>query len=211
MDSNRGTAWRVAGEEIVHCNCDWGCPCQFEAAPTHGRCEAFCAFEIREGHYGDVPLAGISLAIIYSWPGRVDEGNGTRQMIVDDRATDEQRVALDELNSGEHGGGYWEVFAAVCPDRRETLTAPIDFEVDRERRVASLRVGDLLEARAEPITNPVTGEEHRAQIVLPQGFEYTMAEMANTVFGRSSAEEPLAMQLENTYAQLNAFEWTNQT
>ena len=88
-------------------------------------------------------------------------------------------------------GGYWEVFAAVCPDRRETLTAPIDFEVDRERRVASLHVGDLLEARAEPITNPVTGEEHRAQIVLPEGFEYNTAEMANTVFARSSAEEPL--------------------
>ncbi|HLM19375.1 MAG TPA: DUF1326 domain-containing protein, partial [Acidimicrobiia bacterium] len=81
--------------------------------------------------------------------------------------------------------------------------------VDRERRVASLHVGDLLEARAEPITNPVTGEEHRTQIVLPEGFEYNTAEMANTVFARSSAEEPLAMQLENTYAQLNAFEWSD--
>jgi hypothetical protein len=33
--------------------------------------------------------------------------------------------------------------------------------------------------------------------------------MANTVFARSSAEQPLAMQLENTYAQLNAFEWSD--
>ena len=105
MSSTGETTWHIAGEEIAHCNCDWGCPCQFEAAPTHGRCEAFCAFEIREGHYGDVPLAGIRFAIIYSWPGRVDEGNGTRQMIVDDRATDEQRVALNELNSGEPDAG----------------------------------------------------------------------------------------------------------
>jgi hypothetical protein len=21
------------------CNCDWGCPCQFNAKPTHGNCE----------------------------------------------------------------------------------------------------------------------------------------------------------------------------
>ncbi|MDQ3970872.1 MAG: DUF1326 domain-containing protein, partial [Thermoproteota archaeon] len=21
------------------CNCDWGCPCQFNANPTHGNCE----------------------------------------------------------------------------------------------------------------------------------------------------------------------------
>jgi hypothetical protein len=210
MSSNGGT-WRIAGDEVVHCNCDWGCPCQFEAPPTHGRCEAVSGFEIREGRYGDVSLDGVRFSLIYSWPGRVDEGNGTRQLIVDDRATDEQRTALDDLDSGEHGGAYFEIFAAVCPDRRETLTARIDIEVDRERRVSSFRVADIAEARAQPITNPVTGEEHRAQIVLPHGFEYKMAEMANTVFARSTADEPLAMQLENTYAQLNAFEWTHDT
>ena len=34
------------------CNCAWGCPCQFNALPTHGRCEAMVAVRIREGHYG---------------------------------------------------------------------------------------------------------------------------------------------------------------
>jgi hypothetical protein len=154
-------------------------------------------------------LDGVRFARVYSWPGRIDEGNGTRQMIVDNGASDEQRAALDALDSGEQGGAYFEIFAAVCPDRRETLTAPIEVEVDRERRVSSIRVGEMVEARAEPITNPVTGEEHRAQIALPHGFEYTTAEMANTVFARVTADAPLAMQLENSYAQLNEFDWSN--
>ena len=209
MGSTGVTAWRIAGEEVGHCNCDWGCPCQFNAPPTTGRCEALLAWEIREGHYGDTRLDGVRFARVYSWPGRVDEGNGTRQMIVDDGATDEQRAALDALDSGEQGGAYFEIFAAVCPDRRETLTAPVEIEVDRERRVSSIRVGDMAEGRAEPITNPVSGEQHRAQIVLPEGFEYTTAEMANTVYARVTAEEPLAMQLQNSYAQLSEFDWSN--
>ena len=45
--------------------------------------------------------------------------------------------------------------------------------------------------------------------MLPGGFEYTTAEMANTVHAHVTADEPLAMRLENSYAQLNKFDWTN--
>jgi hypothetical protein len=45
--------------------------------------------------------------------------------------------------------------------------------------------------------------------VLPGGFEYTEAEMANTATCTTTAEPPLALSLHNTYAQLNRFDWTN--
>jgi hypothetical protein len=209
MTTNGRTAWRIAGEEVCHCNCDWGCPCQFNAPPTTGRCEAVVGWQIDQGHFGDTRLDGVRFARLYSWPGRIDEGNGTRQMIIDESATDKQRAALDALDSGEHGGAYFEIFASVCPDRRPTLFTPIEIETDRERRVSSLRVGEIIEARGEPITNPATGDQHRARILLPDGFEYQAAEMANTVHARVTADEPLAMQLENTYTQLNEFDWSN--
>ena len=41
------TKWRIAGEEVGACNCNWGCPCQFNAPPTLGRCEGYGACEIR--------------------------------------------------------------------------------------------------------------------------------------------------------------------
>jgi hypothetical protein len=55
----------------------------------------------------------------------------------------------------------------------------------------------------------VTGEEHRARIVLPNGFEYKEAEVGNTVYVRVQSDDKVAFEHENTYAQLNAFDWSN--
>ena len=48
-------SWSISGEEIASCNCAWGCPCQFNALPTTGRCEAFVAWRMG-GHFGARPL-----------------------------------------------------------------------------------------------------------------------------------------------------------
>jgi len=119
-------SWRISGEAVVLCNCDWGCPCQFNALPTTGRCEAVGVWEVRKGHFGPTGLEGVRFARIYSWPGPIHEGNGTRQLIVDEKADEQQRQALDALDRGEEGGPYFEVFAAVCPNRLETVTTPIE-------------------------------------------------------------------------------------
>ncbi len=34
----------------------------------------------------------------------------------------------------------------------------------------------MIEARGEPIKNPVTGKDHRIRIDMPEGFEFTSAE-----------------------------------
>jgi hypothetical protein len=126
-----------------------------------------------------------------------------------EKASKEQRDALIALDSGEHGGTYWEIFAAVCPNLIEPLFAPITLNVDREKRCATIRIPGIAESETEPIKNPSTGEEHRARIALPNGFEYKEAEMGNTVFCRVSAGDKLTFELKNTYAQLNAFDWNN--
>jgi hypothetical protein len=33
------TKWKYQAEMINAGNCDWGCPCNFNAKPTHGFCE----------------------------------------------------------------------------------------------------------------------------------------------------------------------------
>ena len=91
----------------------------------------------------------------------------------------------------------------------ETVYAPIEVDSDREARTGSVRIGELAHATIEPIKNPVTGDEHRVRIDLPDGFEYKQAEIGNTVKARVSAQDPLSFTLENTYAQLNPFDWTN--
>ena len=68
-------------------------------------------------------------------------------MIIDEQATPEQRDALIALESGEQGGTYFEIFAAVCPNALETIFAPIGLEIDRERRRATLHIPGVGEFR----------------------------------------------------------------
>lgn len=208
MAAASATEWRITGEEVGSCNCIWACPCQFDADPSSGDCHAVIGYEIRDGHFGDVDLSGVRFAEIVSWPGPIHEGDGTTQLVVDESASAEQRDAVEKLVSGDYGGAYFEIFASVLPHKQETLAAPIEIETDRERRVARLRVGDVAEASIEPIKNPVTGDEHRVRIDLPDGFEYRLAEIANTVSARTSGPGPLSFTLKNTYGQLNEFDWS---
>ena len=201
--------WRISGEEVVSCDCAWGCPCQFNALPTNGRCEAVAAFDIHHGHYGDVALDGVRFLRVYSLPASIPEGNGTRLTIIDDQTSVAQRAALIALDSGKQGGLYFEIFASVCPNVLEPVFARLEMMTDRERRRAKVIVPNILESSVEPILNPVTGEEHRARIVLPNGFEYKEAEIGNTVSFEVKAPRELAMRHRNTYAQLNAFDWGN--
>jgi len=77
------------------------------------------------------------------------------------------------------------------------------------KRRAAVRIPGIGETNIEPIKNPMTGEEHRARIVLPDGFEFKEAEMGNTVYCHVGAGDKLAFELKNTYAQFNAFDWSN--
>ncbi len=59
------TPWDVKGIEFVNCNCAYGCPCQFNALPTHGFCEAVGGYHIAEGRHGDVRLDGLNVVTIF--------------------------------------------------------------------------------------------------------------------------------------------------
>lgn len=185
--------WLIKGQEFAHCNCAYGCPCQFNALPTHGDCRAVIAVDIENGHHGGTSLSGLRIAAVAAWPGPIHEGHGEIVPIVDERATEEQRGALLRIMSGldtEPGATFFQVFSTTFDKVHEPVFARIDFDVDVEARRARLDVPGLIEARGEPIRNPITGEEHRARIDLPHGFEYIMAEA-----GRGWAKTQGAVQL----------------
>ena len=151
---------------------------------------------------------GVVFAGAWWFPGAVHEGHGIARVAVDERATPEQRTAIVNIMTGKDGGMPWEIFASVTETFLDPLFAPIQFEIDRERRIARLSVPGLGEFRAEPIRNPVTGEEHRAIIKLPNGFEYKEAEMANAVAMQATLGDK-SLRNQNSYTQLCAVEWSN--
>ena len=56
------TKWTIHGREFANCNCSYGCPCQFNAAPTHGNCWAVVGIQIDKGHHGSTSLDGLKIA-----------------------------------------------------------------------------------------------------------------------------------------------------
>jgi hypothetical protein len=176
------TPWEIKATEFGSCNCAYGCPCQFDALPTHGDCQGVLAMEIREGHHGEVRLDGLRLAMIQSWPGPVHEGGGKCQRIVDERADAGQRDALLRIMAGEDTEPFatvFFVFNSIMDEVFEPIFAPIEFTADVDGRRGRIFIDGLIDARGEPIRNPVTGAEHRARIDLPHGFEYELAEMGS--------------------------------
>ena len=68
------TPWEIHAVVVANCNCAYGCPCQFDALPTYGTCEAADGFHIEKGFYGGVSLDGLSAGMLAKWPGPIHEG-----------------------------------------------------------------------------------------------------------------------------------------
>ncbi len=193
--------WELQATEFVNCNCDYGCPCQFNARPTHGDCRAVSAFHITKGRFGEVSLDGLNVVGVFSWPGAIHEGDGTAFLIIDERASEAQRDALLTILSGEEtepGATIWNVFAATFSLTLPPEFRPIDVTIDVDGRRGTVRVDDRIEMHGEPIRNPVTGDEHRVRIDMPNGFEFSLAEMGS---GTSKAMGPIAFDLNDSYGQ----------
>jgi hypothetical protein len=195
--------WEFKGRELVNCTCEYGCNCQFNALPDKGHCHAVAAIQIDEGRYGDTPLNGLRIAALFKWPGPVHEGHGEALAIVDERAAPAQRDALLKIMTGQDTDPFatvFAVFASTIETMHEPVFAPIDFEVDVEGRRGRLRVDGYVEMIGEPIRNKVTGAESRAQIRLPDGFEYEVAEVGSAT--SRTLGGPMQIEITDKYAQL---------
>ena len=56
--------WSIEAVSFGNCNCDYGCPCQFERRPTQGNCRGFEVGRIERGHFGDVAVDGLCYAVV---------------------------------------------------------------------------------------------------------------------------------------------------
>ena len=196
--------WMIRGTEFGNCNCDWGCPCQFNAPSTNGSCEAITSGFIEEGHFNGTQLGGLNWCMLLQWPGEIAAGNGRQQMIIDERADPDQREALRKILHGEAtapGATHFFVFNSTMSEVLEPIFAPFEAcEIDVEARRARVVIPGLVESEGKPIVDPNSGDEFRARIQLPNGFEYNVAEMGTGV-SRSSAG--IEIEVSGTYGQFN--------
>ena len=174
--------WRLEGEWMKNCNCAFGCPCDFNARPTNGECKGLLGMRITKGHFNTTSLDGLTFFAVVSFPGALHEGNGQLQPIIEERASPEQRDALFNIMSGQNSaeGTLFHICSLIVSKMHEPIFAPVTFQFDEAARTARLVIPGVLETEVEPIKNPVTGAAHRVQIVMPEGFEHRVGEVASS-------------------------------
>jgi hypothetical protein len=160
--------WSYKAEVITACNCDWGCPCNFNAPPTFGHCDGGWAFKIERGVCGSQKLDGLAFAFMAKWPRAIHEGGGTAKLFVDEKASKEQRIALDQIVRGKFKGRPWTIFVPTFDLWLDTSFVPFEWSFRGAR--SYFKGGEQVLARLEPMRNPVTGEEVSAKIVLPDAI-----------------------------------------
>ncbi len=201
--------WLFKSETYANCNCAINCGCQFNLPSTHGYCQSAFVGNIVEGHFNDTPLAGLNWAGLYKWPGEIADGNGKRQIVIDERADGAQRAAIETIVSGEACeplSNMFSVFGSTCSEFCETLSLPIALEADLELRTATVEIPGIMKSKGKPVINEFNGEPFHIALARPSGsFEFTYAEIGH---GTTSVTCDMEMAFEESWAHFCVHHFT---
>jgi hypothetical protein len=177
--------WSLEGELILNCNCTVFCPCVISLGkhpPTEGYCQAWAGVRIDKGHSGGTDLSGLNVAMLLDIPGKMERGNWTLALWIDDRATDEQFAALETIFRGG-ARGTTGLFTLLVGEYLGAERAPVEFVTDGDTR--TLSVGRIIQGEVRPIAGQRAGEE--VSVVNTQYWMGPEVVVAEAVKGRVRA------------------------
>ena len=195
--------WELKGTVTVACNCDYGCPCNFNALPTKGKCEGTWTWHVERGTFGDISLDDLNFTVCVNWPGAIHEGNGEALILVDERADEAQRNAIETLVGGD-AGGPWGVLAWTWPTIHGPKPVAYDLHLDGVK--TRVKAGDSYEVVSETIKNPVSGAEVHPGATLPEGIVFKEADFGSSTAFRVS--DGIAYEHPGKYTAVGPFEYS---
>ena len=206
MATVTATKWSMRGHGYEFCNCDFGCGCNFGGFPNSkdGSCRALVGYQITQGKAGDVDLAGVKCAALVDWPKAIHEGGGKAVFVVDPATSDKQIEMLAQIFTGKLGGMPWELLG---PTFEVVGLEKAKITIEGQGRKSTFIAEGLAEGRGGTFKNPVTGEEHLANIDLPDGFIWTKGECGQGTFRAKSG--PVSISAENSNWIYYEFGWSN--
>jgi hypothetical protein len=132
-------SYSVKGSYFESCNCDPICPCRMRdgipgGRSTYGICEGALAWQIEDGHVGDVDVTGLKVALVVRYNDDELGSPWTIVLHVDAEGSDAQRAALADVFLGELGGPQVGVLPWVRKTRHlvDVRVNAIDLEPDGE-------------------------------------------------------------------------------
>jgi hypothetical protein len=185
--------WRIRGTYFESCNCDAICPCRrIDGTPggrsTHGICMGLLSWIIADGDADGVDLSGLPVAMAVRYSDDEPGSPWTWILYLDQRATDEQRTALEGIFAGRLGGDAQAHFPWAWKASELFAVRPVEIEVDHTRRRQWLRIRDSVSVRIrdrysgdETVTCVIPGHEREGEELVadelvvedgPLGFSY---------------------------------------
>ena len=141
---------------------------------------------------------------VYAWPKAIHEGNGKVAFVVDPATTDKQVEALAQIFTGKLGGMPWEIMG---PTAEVVGLVKAKITIEGRGRKSTFRAEGVGEGRGDTFKNPVTGEEHLADVHLPTGFIWKKGECGQGSF--RAAAGGVSVAAEKTNWILYEFDWAN--
>jgi hypothetical protein len=146
--------WSLTGGYFEACSCEVVCPCIFESAPTHGDCSVPYAWHIDKGQFAGDALDGLNVVLAAYASGHMQKAKWLAALYIDERATLEQRSALEKIYTGKVGG-HPSVLVAFFERFLGIKSAPIEYEAEDNQR--SVHIPKLVEADIKAIPGQSQG------------------------------------------------------
>ena len=195
--------WKLKGTVLISCNCDYGCPCNFNARPTRGKCEGGWTWHVERGLFSNVALDDLNFSVYANWPGAIHEGNGEAVILIDERATDQQRDAITTLVSGSVGGP-WGVLAWTWSAKIQG-PLPVAYDVQLNGIGSRMTAGNVVEFESTVIKNPVSGKDAHPRMILPEGLIVKEADLGCSKVFRINEAVPMDHSCQ--YSAVGVFEY----
>jgi len=87
--------------------------------PTKGTCTFAMAMQIERGSFGSISLDGIPFVVVVYTPEEMGKGNWSVGLIIDERASAEQRDAITAIASGQADGAGLGVDGSFSASTRQ--------------------------------------------------------------------------------------------
>jgi hypothetical protein len=139
--------YAVEGRLLEACSCAGPCPCWVGDDPDGGTCDAFLAYHYDKGHFNDVDVTGLTLALVAKIPGNVLAGNWKVAAYVDSKASPNQKEAILAAHTGKLGGPLADL-AKLVGEVVGVHDAPIQFNLVEGK--GTIRVGNAVSADMQP-------------------------------------------------------------
>ena len=203
--------WWMKGDWFDVCSCNIPCPCGFAQAPTNNHCEGVMAYHIDEGSYGNVELNGLNVIAIVTFDGNAwaKENPVSIGILMDERASEEQREILQKVFSGQAGGWMGE-FAELVGEVRGLEFVPIEFKVAGDLAQWQAEIPGKVKAIGEALAGPTTLPGKRVQLHNAPGSEVGSGQIMT--WGKAVENEVNAFGLKWSWAGKSSkhipFDWT---